>query len=92
MSSALCRLLLDWEGAVRARLENDDLDDGAVGGEAHVTDQSGRDAQQVVVSVRVLFVDPKSYGILVTRFTSLDQVAKPNVVDATFLLSVVAHG
>jgi hypothetical protein len=52
-----------------------------------VTEQGGRDAQQVVVSVRVLFVDPKSYGILVTRFTRLDQVAKPRVVDPPFLHS-----
>jgi hypothetical protein len=45
---------------------------------------AGRDAQQVVVSVGVRFVDPQSYGILVTRFAGLDQVAKPHVVDRTF--------
>ena len=47
-----------------------------------VTEQAGRDAQQVIVPVRVLFLDPQSYGIFVARLPGLNQVAKPLVVDA----------
>jgi hypothetical protein len=50
-----------------------------------VTEQAGRDAQEVVVSIRILFVDPQSYGIFLTRFAGLDQVVKPEVVDLSLL-------